>query len=126
MADSEARKILAEIWALNGFRESPESVGLNRSQGFPVAYEQQGSDRYPQRGVFNQLLCELFQAFDEKIRYNFPVWDSRINYRGSAQEGYAFVIGNNGKLYVALQPSGPRFGNSTDPVLPNQSIWQEY
>lgn len=126
MADSEARKILTGIWARNGFRQEPEAVGLDRNEGFSVAYEQSGAGQFPQRGVFNQLFCELYEAFDEKIEYNFPRWDRNVDYPASEQTGYAFVIGSNGRLYVSLAPSGPSLGNSTDPVTLNQSVWREY
>ena len=57
MADAEWKK--AELWADTGDREDPEDVGIDRSVGWPVSYEQRGSGDEPERTVFQQLLREM-------------------------------------------------------------------
>ena len=126
MADAQAKKFFGEIWGLAGDRDDPEDVGLDRSTGWPVRYEQPGADAEPERTVFNQLLCELDQAFSEKARAGVLEWDARIDYPGDDETGYAFVVGTDGRLYVSLRPSGPTTGNPTNPVGDGQTAWAEY
>ena len=126
MADSEARKLLAQYWAAGGDRADPSDVGLTRSEGWGVSYEQPGSGREPERAVFNQRLLELDEALGDALRFGVQPWDRRINYPGSDATGYAFVVGSDGLLYVAMIPSGPATGNATDPTDANQAVWREY
>ena len=126
MADAQARKLLAQRWAAEGDRQDPEDVGLRRNIGWPVRYEQPGAASEPERAVFNQLFGELDEALGDKIRFGVLPWDSRIDYPGTDAEGYAFVTGSDGRLYVALIPSGPTTGNPTDPTADGQVVWREY
>ena len=124
--DAEARKLLAQPWAETGDRELPEDLGLDRAAGWPVRYEQPGADAEPERTVFNQLLFELGECWQEYFQSGVSPWDSEIDYPASDAEGYAFVVGSDRGLYVALIPSGPALGNSTDPTSSNNTAWQEY
>ena len=126
MADAEARKILAQAWALDGDRQDPEDVGLTRNIGWPVSYEQPGAGVEPERTVFNQLLAELDESLGDKLRFGVLPWDARIDYVADAEQGYSFVTGSDGRLYVARVASGPGGGNATDPVADGQSVWDVY
>ena len=125
MADAQAKKI--RPWGINGDRQLPEDLGISRTAGWPVPYEQPGAGAEPERDLFNQLLLELTEAFHDKIRQGVMPWDQRIDYPGADATGYAFVTGpTTGALYVANQPSGPTRGNPTDPETPGQDVWDTY
>ena len=125
MADSEAKKITR--WASNGDRQLPEDLGLSRETGWTVPYEQIGAGAEPERTLFNQLLLELTEAFEDTVRRNILPWDQRIDYPGSDDEGYAFVAGpDTGVLYVSARPSGPALGNPTNPETLDQDVWETY
>ena len=126
MADAEAKRALNKVWAIEGDRFDPADVGLSRNTGWPVRYEQEGAGAEPEREVFNQLFCELDQLLGDKLQHGILEWDSRVNYPGNNEVGYAFVTGSDGRLYVSLAPSGPATGDSTDPTDENNSKWQEY
>ena len=70
MADAEWKK--AELWADTGDREDPEDVGIDRSVGWTVSYEQRGSGDEPERTVFNQLLRELSGLYVMVREYGGP------------------------------------------------------
>ena len=126
MADAEARKFLGDLWARDGDRNTPEDFSIERDLGWPPRYEQPGSGFEPERELFNQLLFELQEAFSEKLTRGLHLWDERVDYPGSDDEGYAFVLGSDNVIYVSLQPSGPTTGNIVDPVSTNNLFWREY
>ena len=99
MADAEWKK--AELWADTGDREDPEDVGIDRSVGWPVSYEQRGSGDEPERTVFNQLLRELSGWAVDQLRMGVLQWDEDVDYADAA-----FVTTEDG-LHVALQANGP-------------------
>ena len=76
--------------------------------------------------MFNQRFRELDGAFAEHLLFGIPPWDPELNYPGTDEDGYAFVGGSDGGIYVALVPSGPATGNPTDPVAPEQTVWRRY
>ena len=127
MADTESKKMIGNLWAsdANADRFDPEDVGLVRNKGWPVAYEQIGSGFEPEREVFNQLLLELQSYFADKTRSGILRWDIDIDYVHS-DEASSFVVGSNGKIYVANAPSGPATGNATNPVTAGQTVWRLY
>ena len=127
MADQESRKLVGHVWASadSADRFDTEDVSLDRLEGWPVAYEQIGSGKEPERELFNQKMNEWTAYFSEKITLGILPWDRDINYLHN-EEGSSFVIGSNGKPYVALAISGPATGNATDPVTPGQAIWRIY
>lgn len=125
MADSEAKQILGNLWAENGDREEPEDLGLTRTTGWPVAYEQIGAGKEPERTLFNQLLRELTGWASDGYREGVRLWDGDANY---AQ--HAFVQTAEG-LYVANRASGPALGNAVNPLTEtpqseSQRIWRKY
>ena len=127
MADSEAIKILGNVWASDAGadRMDPEDVGINRLHGWPAAYEQIGSGAEPEREVWNQRWRELDGYFAEKMVLGILPWDPRIDYVHTA-EAASFATGSDAKIYVTVRPSGPAGGNSTDPTAPGQNAWRIY
>ena len=119
MPDAEAKKI--RLWAENGDRETPEELGLDRSKGWPVHYEQVGTGFEPERTLMNQLTREQTGLADTRMREGIPRWDAEINYRQ-----YAFVVSDTGRLMVSLVPTGPVHGNVTDPDSEGQTVWRQY
>ena len=110
-----------EEWARDGERQDPETLGLDRANGWPVVYEQIGG-KGPEREVFNQLLFEVSKA----IRYILanglpPHWHQDVDYRHPA-----FCKTEDGTVYVSRRDSGPRPGNSTDPLTPGQNVWSPH
>ena len=124
--DTEVKKFIGSPWALRGDRQLPEDFDLSRATGWPVRYEQVGAASEPERELFNQLLFELHEAFEESVVCGVPRWDDQINYPGSEEEGYAFVTAPSGGLYVSVAPSGPATGNSTNPDEDSGDFWEEY
>ena len=125
MADTQAK--LVRRWAPQGDRQLPEDLGLSRDTGWTVPYEQIGAGAEPERTLFNQLLLELTELFEDTVRRNILPWDRRIDYPGSDSEGYAFVTGpETGVLYVSNRPNGPALGNPTNPETPDQDVWDTY
>ena len=118
MIDAEAKKI--QLWAQDGDRENPEDLGLDRDIGWPAAYEQIGSGRFPERTVFNQLFRELSGWADDLIRFGILPWDENVDYNR-----FAFVVAG-GKLHVAQEATGPVHGNPTDPEEAGQTVWRVY
>ena len=82
MADAEWKK--AELWADTGDREDPEGVGIDRSVGWTVSYEQRGSGDEPERTVFNQLLRELSGWAVDQLRMGVLQWDEDVDYVAAA------------------------------------------
>ena len=122
MVDTEAKKILGNLWADDGLREDPEDHGLDRSTGWPEAYEQVGSGFEPELPVFQQLKRELDGFASDRITMGIPGYDADVNYVQPA-----FAVGSNGKLYVSLVANGPAHGNTTAPVDDTAgAIWRMY
>jgi len=122
--DAQAKKILSNVWASGpeAEREDPESLGLIRSRGWPVSYEQPRSGKEPERTVFNQKFREVGAAFFERMRYGgVPIYDQEINYYQ-----WARVIGSDGMKYYALEATGPAHGNISDPTTDSGNIWRLY
>ena len=110
-----------EPWAESGDRETPESRGLSRADGWPVQYEQVGGTP-PERTIFNQLFYELTHFVVEVRMRGLPLpWDARVNY-----ESPAFVA-LGGKIYRSRLDTGPGTGNAAEPGSPAAAdIWEEY
>ena len=118
MVDAQALKI--ELWAEDGDREEPETVGIDRARGWTVEYEQLNSGSEPERTVFNQLMRELCGWALTRIREGVGVWDGRVDY-----EHPAFCATTAG-LHVSLESSGPSYGNAADPTSDGQTVWRVY
>ena len=123
MADAQAKKILTGLWASGSSadREDPEDLGITRTEGFDLGYEQIGSGDYPQRSIFNQKMREWDGVWAENMRSGgLRAWDTRIDYYQ-----YARVAVGLSK-YVATVATGPATGNETDPATTGQAVWVLY
>ena len=123
MADAQAKKILGKLWAsgVNAARFAPEDIGLTRTTGWPVAYEQIGSGFEPEREIFNQRFREIDGWAGHNMRTGGAhEWDVDINYYQYAR---AYVDVHK---YVALVATGPKHGNAVHPETPGQNIWRLY
>ena len=122
MADTEAKKFVEDVWASSdrAVREDPETLGIDRTIGFPVAYEQRGTRLFPHLSVYNQRRREHEGAFDEMYRFGGLIpWDEEIDYHQ-----YARVSGADGQKYIAIEANGPSHGNVTDPTASGQTVWR--
>ena len=114
------------VWASSAVadRADPEEVGLNRADGWPVAYEQQGSGSEPERTVFNELDHELDAGLVDVAAYGVPTWDAEVNYT-PASDAACFATTTTG-LWLTFTATGPATGNATDPDAVGQTIWRRY
>ena len=115
--DSEALKI--QLWADDGERTDPEDVGLDRDDGWTVAYEQVASGFEPERVVFNQMFRELTGWARDRMKMGIPTWDPRVNYRHPA------FVAHDARIYKSILDTGPVAGNSAAPA-PDSQVWQVY
>ena len=124
MVDTQAKKI--RLWAEDGDRQDPETVGLDRAEGWPADYEQFGSGETPERTVFNQLFRELTGWARDVMGRGVLLWDAEIDYPVGA-----FVVANDDSLspvrvlYVAVAASGPSTGGAVVPVT-DDMVWRRY
>ena len=114
-----------EVWARNAGksdRDLPENLGLDREEGWPVAYEQIGGET-PERQVFNELFFELSAALVHIRENGLPLfWHSGVDYRHPS-----FVKGSDGLVYITTgRDTGPSGGNSEDPVTPGAKLWKRH
>lgn len=109
--DTQAKKIIGNVWAINapGERQTPEDVGIVRGDGWDLDYEQAGTFKFPERKVINQLLCEITSALNDKLVYGLCRWDVDVDW-----EQHDFIT-HEGNMYVALQASGPGNGGAEEP-----------
>ena len=123
MVDTQAKKILAGgIWASADAadRVDPEDVGISRTEGWRLAYEQIGSGFEPEREVVNQKFREWDGFTVDVARQGILFWDADIDY-----VRYAFVAKGE-HIYVANLANGPNTGNATDPDDSGQQVWRLY
>ena len=125
MASAETRTLLAaDVWASStegeANRQNPEAIGLTRTTGYGLEYQQLDSGFYPSRQVLNQRYHEWELGFRHKLLMGIPEYDSDVDYR---QHAFAVV---GGTLYVATEANGPTLGNPTDPTALGQTVWREY
>ena len=123
MADTQAKKLLGGAWAsgIAADREDPSDVGIARTEGWNIPYEQIGSGKEPERTVFNQLLRELTGWAIDNMRFGgLHPYDPEINYHQYAR----CRIGES--KFVALIANGPAHGNAESPVMAGQTVWRRY
>ena len=117
--DADALLLLTK-WANSGDVATPESVGIDRNDGYGSTYSQPGGQA-PRRTVFNQILRELSGlAVEINTKGPFLDWDDGIDYTANAA-----VTGSDGTHYFATNASGP----TTTPRDPTDSgnrpgFWQ--
>lgn len=102
----------------------PEEAGLDREDGWPVAYEQFGTGKHPEREVWNGLLMEAVAALADIASQGILSWDAEVDYAVS-DDAVPFVTTVTG-VHVGLVPSGPSTGNPTDPDTPGQEVWRRF
>ena len=126
MVSQPFKDILSDgAWARDGaFRETPEDAGIDRGDGWTVAYEQIGSGSLPERDVFNQRDYELDSGLIDIAAMGVPEWDADLDYTPAA-DAACFVTTSTG-LHVTRMNTGPTYSNATDPDTPNQQVWRRY
>ena len=123
MADTQSKKVLGATWASASMAETeaPEDVGITRSTGYTLPYEQIGSGSEPERTVVNQLFRELNAWMTDNMRYGgVKPWDGDINYLQ-----YARATVGRSKYYASVE-TGPVHGNSVNPTASGQTVWRLY
>jgi len=110
------------VWASNpnAQTEPPETLGLTRTEGWPVAYEQPLTGKTVERLLVNNHFRELVAVFRDITTMGILAWDADVDYAAGA-----FVATASG-LHVARVVSGPGSGNPTDPDGPGQTVWRVY
>ena len=121
MADVEAKKILAGLWAEVGDRTDPDDTSLTppvvRTVGWPSGFSSAGGDT-PRRQPVNQKFREFDGAASDSMRYGGALpYDAELNYY---QYGHCTVTTDE---YVCNVANGPATGNVTSPSDPGQIIW---
>ena len=128
MAISAAYKALIAdgVWASSptADRAPPSDFGLQDIVGWPLPYEQRGAGKEPEREVFNELHHRVGSGLIDMARFGVPQWDAEVDYRPTA-DAHCFVTTRTG-LWVTDQPTGPAFGNATDPDQVGQDIWRQF
>lgn len=69
--NEHAKKLIDNEWAIDapGNRQTAEEVGVDRRTGWNLDYEQAGTNKFPQRTLFNELLYQYSSAFNEHMKY---------------------------------------------------------
>ena len=112
--DNDALQI--RKWAATGDVATPESVGIDRAEGWDIQYSTPGGN-LPEREVINQVLREISALGDEVNQHGCGLpWDSRISYLHPAS-----VMGSDGMLYQSVQDS-----TNQDPTTDtSDTYWQQ-
>ena len=121
MADTEAKKIIGNLWADSGDRTDPDDTTLTpplvRTDGWGTTFSAVDGDT-PRRAVVNQRFRELDGAAEEFLVEGVPEWDTDVNHPVNA------VKKRSGVLYRATVANGPSTGNETDPDTVGQTVWE--
>lgn len=114
------------VWASapTALRTLPEDEGIDRAVGWPVGYEQLGSGSLVGRGEANNHRHEVTSALIDIAAHGVLPWDAELNYVPTA-EAWCFTKTESG-LWLTETPTGPRFGNPTDPETAGQTIWRRW
>ena len=122
MADAEAKKILAGLWAELGDRVDPDSATLSpaivRTVGWASSFSSAGGDT-PRRQPVNQKFREFDGAASDSMRYGGPLpYDADIDYY---QYGHCTLLLDE---YVCNIANGPDTSNVVSPDDAGQTIWE--
>ena len=125
MASAATRTLLAaDVWASStegaANRQLPEALGIVRTIGYDLKYQQRGSGFYPSRTLTNQRYHEWELGFRHKLRYGIPTHSMDVNY---PQHAIAAIAG---VPYVALVANGPLLGNPIRPTATPNAVWRPY
>lgn len=102
---------------------APQSGGYaSLTDGFPAITEQPiaAGGLPPQRGDFNGFLNLISEHLLWLQSGGLAVWNPTLDYPVPSM-----VVGSNGKLYLALQDSGPSGDGSKNPTT-SPTYWQDY
>ena len=93
-----------------------------RREGWGPIYSQIGGKVGPERLYVNQLLREITGLLVELNRAG-PILphSMAVNY-----VHHAFVMGDDGVIYVSLSSSGPATGDAIAPTADSQTKWRLY
>ena len=123
MADSEAIKILGNLWADSGDRTDPDDPTLTpaiiRTVGYPPTFSAADGDT-PRRRPVNQRFRELDGAAANGMIFGIEPYDARIDYVATPAPSIVQVAG---ALYRANTANGPTPGNVTGPTDTGQTVW---
>ena len=122
MADVEAKKLLAGLWAESGDRTDPDDTTLTppivRIVGYPASFSSSGGDT-PRRRPVNQRFREFDGAASDSMRYGGALpYDAELNYFQ-----YAHCTSTVDE-YVCNTANGPATSNVTSPLTSGQTIWE--
>ena len=125
MASAATRTLIAaDIWASSADgatnRQNPEDIGLTRTNGYGIEYQQSESGFYPSRTLTNQRYHEIEHGLRHKMLMGIPEYDDGVNYR---QHALCQVAGTP---YVATVANGTAEDNVTDPTDSGQAVWRLY
>ena len=125
MASAATRTLLAaDVWASSADgatnRQTPEALGLTRTTGYGLEYQQADSGFYPSRRLTNQRYHEIELGLRHKLLMGIPEYDEGVNYRQHA------LCQVGGTPYVATVANGPAEGNPTDPTATPNAVWRTY
>lgn len=96
--DAAALRIRKWATAAGALKQTPETAGLTRSNGYTAPY---GVDQFVQLETFNGLLEEITAGLAELAESGaFLPWNAAQQYRH-----YAYVVGSNGIVYKSVQDS---------------------
>ena len=118
--------ISAGAWARDddALKELPEDLGIDRADGYPVAYEQQGTGKHPELEGWNQRFYEIDSGCIDVALTGIPAWDADVDYTPTT-DAHCFAVTATG-LHVTAVNTGPSFDNTTDPDAESQTVWRRY
>ena len=103
--------LLVEEWAETaGTKETPESQGLVRTEGWPDPYS---VDQFPQLGVFNQMWREFSAALVDIAERGILEWDVAQEFAHPSH-----CVGSDGRTYQSVQSS-----TGEDPVTDAATVY---
>ena len=103
--------LLVEEWAETaGTKETPESQGLVRTEGWPDPYS---VDQFPQLGVFNQMWREFSAALVDIAEHGILEWDAAQDFLHPSH-----CTGSDGRTYQSVQAS-----TGEDPVTDAANVY---
>ena len=119
--DTDALKIKKWAGSNPGNRADPPPELL--AQGWFQEYSLVGGIPGPERLYVNQLLANLTALSEVANTQGVPLpWSDRNDYAHPA-----FATGNNGLIYVSVQPSGPATFDATNPTTDTGKVyWRPY
>ena len=119
MADAQAKKILAGLWAESGDRSDPGTGDnpLSRAVGWDAPYSVPGGNELIRRR-WNQRFRELDGAASDHLTLSVGPYDSAIDYPQNA------LVAAGATTYRAIIVNGPTTSNAQAPTDASQTAWE--